>query len=67
MELGPCFSSPRWSSALNGRESGVKLTLSAAPYMRWESVVVGSQQVVFGEDFIWPFRITSVIPRGTIG
>ena len=41
LELGPRFSSPRCRSAPNGRESGVKLTLSTAPYNGEESVVVG--------------------------
>ena len=66
-ELGPGFLSPRSSPASNGHESGVKLTLSVAPYMRWESVVVGSQQVFFGGVLFGPFRITNVNPRGTIG
>ena len=65
-ELGPQILSPRCRSAPNGHESGVQLRLSAAPYMREESVVVGQQDMFLGEIYFGLFRITIANPRGTI-
>ena len=52
-ELGPGFSSPRCRRASNGHESGVKLTLSTAPYIGGLSCCGWATRHVFWGKIIW--------------